>query len=153
QPSSFTNLLRAPDGRTFAVAQRLSAAWDNRDNPFAATRGTRMSGGVEHVNAFPDESASEDRKAAFISHFLRFSGDVSGYFKLTKKGTILALSMAAGYNLQLSSDSETYPDRLFFLGGASSVRAFTEDSVVPEDVAQILLNPSKEAKAVAAAAG
>lgn len=135
------NLLRVPDGRTFAIAQRLSFAWDRRDNPFAATEGTFVSSGVEHVNAFPAETIPGQVQVE--SHFLRLETRVAGYFRLSRKGMAIALSLAGGYNLQLNSESKTYPDRLFFLGGVDSIRAFLADTVVPEDVAQRILNPEE----------
>ncbi|HEY3665815.1 MAG TPA: BamA/TamA family outer membrane protein, partial [Polyangiaceae bacterium] len=38
--------------------------------------------------------------------------------------------------------SQTYPDRLFFMGGVDSLRGFLQDSLVPQDIAKRLLNPS-----------
>jgi outer membrane protein assembly factor BamA len=136
---ALTTLLRVPDGRTFAVAQRLNVVWDRRDNPFAATKGTLIAAGVEHVNAFP--SAVGGNTATITSHFLRFTTRLGGYVRLTSKGTALALSLSAGYNLHLAADSKTYPDRLFFLGGVDTIRAFLLDAVVPEDIATRILNP------------
>ena len=49
-----------PEGETIALAQRLDASWDTRDNPFAATRGILLSGGVEHVDAFDAFASVED---------------------------------------------------------------------------------------------
>jgi outer membrane translocation and assembly module TamA len=52
---------------------------------------------------------------------------------------VLAGSLRAGRIFQLLDDSETYPDRLFFLGGVDSIRGFLRDSVVPQDVAERIL--------------
>jgi outer membrane protein assembly factor BamA len=137
--NSTVSLLRAPQGTTNAVAERLNITFDARDNPFAATRGILIGGGVEHVNAFPEEDDPE----AITSHFFRFSGRVAGYVPIADKMS-LALSLSAGYNLQLTSESQTYPDRLFFLGGTDSLRGFLADSVVPEDVAQAVLSNNEK---------
>ena len=132
---SLSRLLRVPEGRTIAVAQRLGVTWDRRDNALAATMGTLFNAGVEHVSAFPlDESAT------IKSEFLKFTARGAFYIPFTKKGMALALSLAAGYNLQLRSDSQTYPDRLFYLGGVNTVRGFQLDEMVPQDVAQKILN-------------
>lgn len=131
------SLLLAPKGRTLAFAQQANVSIDARDNAFSATRGFFASAGIEHVNAFPSEVFGNPAK--FDSHFLRLTGRTAFYFPLTKKGTSLAMSLAAGYNIQLNSESRTYPDRLFFMGGVDSLRAFLSDSVVPEDVAQRIL--------------
>jgi outer membrane translocation and assembly module TamA len=50
------------------------------------------------------------------------------------------MSLAAGYNLQLTPESKSYPDRLFFLGGVDSVRSFLADSLVPQDVADRIVD-------------
>jgi len=42
----------------------------------------------------------------------------------------------------LMANSRTYPDRLFFLGGADTIRGFAQDSLVPEDIARQLLVPN-----------
>ncbi len=128
-------LLRVPFGSTFAVAERINFAWDGRNNAFAATKGGLVALGAEHVNALP----TDERKATINSHFLRMSGRVAGYFELGSKGPSVAMSLAAGYNLQLKDGSETYPDRLFFLGGVDTIRAFLADALVPEDVARGLV--------------
>ncbi|AKT38630.1 POTRA domain-containing protein [Chondromyces crocatus] len=135
--------LRVPQGETMALAQKFNMVWDGRDSPFAATKGVLMSGSVEHVNAFPSDD-SEDQAA--ISHFLRLAGRVSGYIPLPLKGVSIALSMSGGYNLQLAKGSETYPDRLFFMGGVDSMRAFLVDAMVPQDVAARILSGAPNAQ-------
>lgn len=123
--------LRVPEGTTLAVAQRASFAWDFRDNPFNAQKGAVVSTSVEHVDAFPiDEPGINQAKD--VSHFLRFTGKISAYIKLPRR-LVLALSFGAGYNLQLTTGSKTYPDRLFYLGGADSIRSFLPERVIPQD--------------------
>lgn len=131
-------LLLAPDGLTIAVAQLATVSWDRRDNPLGATEGTLLSGAVEHVRAFP----GEDNPNTTLSDFVRVSGITSGYLRLSKGGLTLAGSVRAGRIFQLLEDSETYPDRLFFLGGIDSLRGFLRDSVVPQDVAERILEAS-----------
>lgn len=129
--------LGVPEGRTVALAQRANFSWDARDNPFAATKGVLIVSGVEHVNAFPSDTFGNI--ADIESHFLRFTGRIAGYVRLSESGAALAMSLSGGYNFQLNETSKTYPDRLFFLGGVNSLRAFLADSVIPEDDAQRIL--------------
>ena len=147
--ASTKSLLRAPEGKTVALAQLLAATADYRDKPLDATRGVLVSGSVEHVNAFP--TGEFDPKDTAKSHFLRFSGRIAGYIRLTRGGIALAASLGLGYNLQLFQGSKTYPDRLFFLGGGDSMRAFLAGAMVPEDLAQPLLqlkDPIKQQEAL-----
>jgi len=141
-------ILRAPEGLTLALSQRVNFTWDLRDNPFNATRGLLLSTSLEHVNAFP--LATDENKAKDLSHFLRFTGRVAAYFSLPRK-LVLAMSLSAGYNLQLFNKSETYPDRFFFLGGVDSLRSFLADAVVPQDLADKIVD-GDATKCVSAAA-
>jgi outer membrane protein assembly factor BamA len=150
---ALANLLRVPEGRTVAFAERLGVTWDRRDNPLAATSGTFLSMGVEHVTALPLEPLSpeqeEQRQASLpdgctaperiSSEFLKLTARTAGYIRLTDAGMAIAISVAAGYNLQLTCWSQTYPDRLFYLGGVNTVRGFQLDAMVPEDLAEKVL--------------
>ncbi len=125
--------LLVPDGQSFALAQKVTAAWDRRDNSLDAMRGTFVALTLEHVDAFP---VSEDKGItagiARESHFLKVVQTVSGYIPIYKR-LRLALSVRAGANLQITRDSVTYPDRLFFLGGADSMRAWYQTTFMPQD--------------------
>lgn len=134
---SLANLLRVPDGRTVAFAQRITFNWDNRNKPLAATSGTLLTSTVEHVSAFPLDDSTE-----FTSEFIKVRGRSAGYIPLGDSGVALALSLAGGINIQLRDGSRTYPDRLFYLGGVNTVRGFQLDEVVPEDIAQQVVDGS-----------
>lgn len=129
--NDLSRLLRVPDGETTAIGQRLTASWDRRDTPLGATQGTLLAGSVEHVHAFP----AEDNPNTITSDFLRFTGRIAAYTRLSKRGAALAIALAGGVNRQLADGSKTYPDRLFFLGGVDSMRGFLRDSLVPQDIA------------------
>jgi len=138
------NTFRVPEGTTLAIAQQLRVAWDRRDNPLDATQGTLIAVGAEHVHADPagdTEAGGSSVFAATESDFMRYDGRVAGYLRLTKRGLALAVSVRGGIIDQLITDSRTYPDRLFFLGGADSLRGFSQDSLIPEDIAEQLLDP------------
>lgn len=134
--NDLARLLRVPDGLTLVVAQRVSGAWDRRDNPLGATRGTLVAAAVEHVHAYP----SEDNPNAVTSDFLRVSGTLGGYLRLSKKGLALAVNLRGGVIRQLIQGSQTYPDRLFFLGGVDAMRGFYRDSLVPQEIATRIQN-------------
>jgi outer membrane protein assembly factor BamA len=75
-----------------------------------------------------------------VSDFMQYTSRVAGYLPITKHGMALALSFRWGLNSQLIERSHTYPDRLFFMGGVDTIRGFTQDSLIPEDIAQQLLD-------------
>jgi outer membrane protein assembly factor BamA len=128
-------LLNVPQGQTLAVAQRVSVLWDERDNPFGATRGTLVSFSAEHVKAY-----SLEKDLDLTSHFMHYLMRVAGYVRLSQGGLAWATSLGLGYNQQLENQSQTYPDRFFFMGGADSLRGFLQASLVPEDIAQDILD-------------
>jgi outer membrane protein insertion porin family len=139
---------RVPEGTTFVVAERASVTWDQRDVPLDATRGFLISGSVEHVHAKPvgdtanlaSTSSGSGPFDPVVSDFMQYTSRVAGYIPLSKRGMALALSFRWGLNSQLMQRSHTYPDRLFFMGGVDTIRGFTQDSLIPEDIAQQLLD-------------
>lgn len=153
-------LFRVPQGLSRVLAQRIGVTWDRRDNPLNATRGTFISAGVEHVNSIPLDSTTSaetgcvdpvptqtgkdliDPFQAVHSDFLRYTNRVAGYIRLSDKGLALAMSFRWGVIQHLIPGSQTYPDRLFFLGGVDTLRGFLQDSLVPQDIAQRLLDPN-----------
>ena len=152
-------LFRVPQGLSRVLAQRIAVTWDRRDNPLNATKGTFVSAGVEHVNSIPLDSTVSDETGcaeptpnqaamdtidpfqAVHSDFLRYTSRVAGYIRLSDRGLALAMSFRWGVIQHLIPGSQTYPDRLFFLGGVDTLRGFLQDSLVPQDIAQRLLDP------------
>ena len=45
----------------------------------------------------------------------------------------IATELRLGTNVQLTSTSQTYPDRLFFMGGVDSMRGWQLSSFIPQD--------------------
>lgn len=139
--------IRVPEGESIAFAQELSGTWDRRDRALGPSRGTIVSAVLEHVTAVPTEgteNCSSEAASPFdptCSELLRLSGRASGYVPLSDSGLVLAVGLRAGGILPLVDTSRTYPDRLFFMGGVETIRGFYQDSMVPEDVAQVLLDP------------
>lgn len=125
--------LLVPDGKSVALAQRVVVSWDRRDNSFNASRGTYAALSVEHVNAFPtDDRQTIAGVGSGESHFFRFAPTVAGYIPLPRN-IRFAAQLRAGFNYQLNADSQTYPDRLFFMGGVDSMRGWLTSTFVPQD--------------------
>ncbi len=144
-------VILVPEGRSVAFTQNLSASWDRRDKPLSATRGTYLNAGVEHVTALP--LGQQDLDCAQLvsgnvdiavnqvcSEFLKFSGRLAGYLPLSKSGLTFAMSFRAGVIQHLTDVSRTYPDRLFFMGGVDTLRGYPQNSLVPQDLADRVLD-------------
>jgi outer membrane protein assembly factor BamA len=140
QGVNITDLVRqllVPDGETYAFSQRLLATWDRRDNAFNASRGTYVVSGIEHVDAYPTDANTAQalrhgRPAPPESHFFKLTQTFGGYIPLPKGLRIAALTRV-GVNLQITPTSQTYPDRLFFMGGVDTMRGWTLNSFIPQD--------------------
>jgi outer membrane protein insertion porin family len=140
QGINITDLVRqllVPDGETYAFSQRLLATWDRRDNAFNATRGTFIVSGIEHVDALPTDVNLQDARNRGQSpppesHFFKLTQTLGGYIPLPKGLRIAALTRL-GVNLQITNESQTYPDRLFFMGGVDTMRGWTLNSFIPQD--------------------
>ncbi|HEY8076366.1 MAG TPA: POTRA domain-containing protein [Labilithrix sp.] len=126
--------LLVPDGESYVFAQRLLVSWDRRDNAFNATNGTYIVTGIEHVDGFPvsPEHGDATFQAPNESHFFKITQTFGGYVPLPRGMRIAALTRM-GANIQITHDSATYPDRLFFLGGSDSMRGWTLNSFIPQD--------------------
>jgi outer membrane protein insertion porin family len=123
--------LLVPDGANIAFAQKLTFTWDRRDNRLDPTTGTFFFLSIEHVDAYP-QGISDSGTARKESHFMRIAQTISGYVPIYR-GLRVALQLRLGANFQLSDSSSTYPDRLFFLGGTESMRAWFPNSYIPQD--------------------
>ncbi len=128
----------SPTARRYAFSQRLLATWDRRDNAFNASRGTYVVSGIEHVDALPDarsnlaDARARGQPAPPESHFFKLTQTFGGYIPLPKGMRIAALTRL-GVNMQLTDTSQTYPDRLFFMGGVDTMRGWTLNSFIPQD--------------------
>jgi outer membrane protein assembly factor BamA len=163
--SALASLLRVPDGASFVAAQRLSVAWDRRDNAFNAYRGTYVFLGGELVNSFPEgapvKADTSNTPAQCLTqgatsvpdapqataHFVRLTQTFAGYIPIVKNVS-LAVELRLGENVKtaqcdfknLAPDEEapaycTYPDRLFFMGGFDSMRGWLQDTFMPQEYA------------------
>jgi outer membrane protein assembly factor BamA len=64
---------------------------------------------------------------------LKLSAGASGYLPVGR-GSVVALSLRAGRVFPLDRHSQTIIPKRFFLGGASSMRGYSEEEMIPEDV-------------------
>ena len=135
-------LLRVPEGNTTLAALRTTASYDRRDSPFVPTKGFFASASSELATTLASEQIDIlTGKTQFVSRFLKLQVSASGYVPLGKS-VVLAGQIRIGRIFHLTSSSKTYPNRAFFLGGVDTMRAYFQDELVPQDVAdKILADP------------
>jgi len=141
-------LLVPPDDSTL-LAVRTALNFDERDNPFTPRRGFLLSLGIELCGSpgVVGEIKSGSITTKYVSRFVKTTLGGSGYLPLGQ-GIVLAGQLRIGNIFHLSSNSKTYPNRAFFLGGVDTVRGYFQDAMMPQDIAeQIRLsekNPAQE---------
>ena len=146
-------LLRVPQGTSWAAAQRVGVTWDRRDNAFNAHSGTLFTSGIEHIDWYSNLVAVVRRRPERVQrdggarvpvhrhvrrvHSSRQDGPPRG-------GDSRRVQRAD------SGDSSTYPDRLFYMGGADSMRGWLQDTFVPQEYADQLQPRQPDAVSVSA---
>jgi outer membrane protein assembly complex protein YaeT len=127
--------LRFGVGVTTLQSLRPSVALDFRDNVVHPRSGWFASGAVEITRSIGEEG---ERVLGILpgsetyTNLVKLSTTVSGYLPVGP-AAVLALSARGGRILPLDPASTTPVPRRFFLGGASTMRGYAEDEMVPED--------------------
>ncbi len=115
--------LRFPEGQTLLGSVRPSVVLDLRDDPANPHAGGVLKATTDYAHHLGGD---------FIVNFLKLQGTATGYVPVGRR-TTLAVSASGGKVLPLSSESLTIPPKRFYLGGATTLRGFPEDGVVPQD--------------------
>jgi outer membrane protein assembly factor BamA len=124
---------------TFVLASaRATATADFRDDPTYPRQGLLASGTAEVTRSLLSDYAEQVSVQGQPTEVrsAKLSGSVTGYAPVTSRA-VLAASLRGGALLPLGGgrnpawDSLTIPPRRFFLGGATSLRGFREDGLLP----------------------
>jgi outer membrane protein assembly factor BamA len=128
--------LRFPEGYTTLQSIRPVFTLDYRDNSVHPRSGWLASTTLEYVRSI---GSGQDswlfglvRGSGVLTNMLKASSVVSAYAPVAGD-TVLALSLRGGRVLPLDPESQTIGPKRFFLGGASTMRGFGEDEMLPED--------------------
>jgi len=127
--------LRFDEGVTTLQAVRPSLVVDYRDNSAHPHSGWYLSGTAEWARSMGDGGKTV---LGFLpgseihTNMVKLSGTGSAYFPVG--ASVIALSLRGGRVFPLDPDSKTIVPRRFFLGGAATMRGYTEEEMMPEDV-------------------
>ena len=122
-PLSDIERLRFPEGTVFLHSIGPSVSFDLRDDRANPHKGILLGASGEFVQSLGGSA---------YSLFVKASGQVSAYVPLWRR-FVLALSVKAGKVFPLNAQSVTIEPKLFFMGGAGTMRGFPDDGMVPED--------------------
>jgi len=156
----FQRWARMPEGQSSFWVTGLSISLDLRDqgfnskprNVFNPSRGIFLTAGADLVkslanfepvavtdeegNPVLDPDTGQQQYIDKMSNLIRLNATLSAYIPIYEDQVVLALSASFGYVFHLQSDSITWADRYFYMGGVETLRGFAEESLVPEDVYQ-----------------
>lgn len=131
--------LRVPVGKTAFTVLGTDFTLDLRDNAFNPTSGLRLSMDVSWIRStdhaeqihrlYADNDAYKRWKTYAFSNLLKNTLSITGYIPMGTRKVVLMLYGGAGYVFQLQDESETFADRLFYLGGGHTMRGFPEESL------------------------
>ena len=133
-PAGERDLLDVFEGQTILISLRPRLTLDQRDDPRNPSRGLFSRTDLELARSLNIPGIDG---LNFVS-LARLETVAVGYLPL--RGLSLEVIARGGAVLPLSAQSQTPPDRLFFLGGTDSVRGFPEEGLLPEDFSQGLLD-------------
>lgn len=126
-----------PEGKNTLASTQLTAAWDHRDRAFNAHRGFLVSATSEWARTLQDRqrtvmTVDGVETVVFKSNMLRFTASFAFYVPLGPKVTF-ASQTRYGRVVHLVADSQSYPNRRFYLGG-TNFRGYYQNQMVPEDL-------------------
>ena len=127
--------LRFPTGNFFMQTIGTGLAFDFRDEPVNPHSGLLIAATGEvtkDINAETTDVNGENAVPARIFTF-KAAGGITGYLPLAPRA-VLALSVRGGKIFALEPDSLIITPKRFFLGGATTLRGFRDDAVIPQDV-------------------
>ena len=142
-------LLRVPEGDTSLATVSGTVSFDQRDSPFTPTRGYFLSLASEVARTLgTSQSNAVTIGDHFESSFLKLEFTASAYLPIDK-GVVIAGQFRIGRIIHFNPQSQTYPNRAFFLGGVDTLRGYFQQAMVPQDLAdQIIADPNLSAGGV-----
>lgn len=126
-----------PEGQNTLTSTQFTAAWDRRDRAYNPRKGVLISGTGEWARTIDAKAqtigSGEDAKVRrFESNMLRVMGSFAFYIPLAPK-LVFASQWRYGRVIHLDPDSESYPNRRFYLGG-TNFRGFNQNQMIPQDL-------------------
>ena len=127
--------LRFPTGNFFLQTLGTGVALDFRDDPANPHSGVLVAAQGEITKDISAEltDANGNNPTPANIFTAKVSGGVTGYLPVAPR-SVLVLSLRGGKIFALEPDSLIIPPKRFFLGGATTLRGFREDGVIPQDV-------------------
>ncbi|MFN7131224.1 MAG: BamA/TamA family outer membrane protein, partial [Myxococcales bacterium] len=129
--------LRFDEGTIYLHSVRPSISVDFRDDPANPRKGVWFSGSTELVQSLGGSVQGLNGPETPQALFLKASGQASAFIPLPKQ-MVFALALKGGKVFPLDENSRTIAPKRFFQGGATTMRGFRDDAMIPEDRRQAI---------------
>ncbi len=126
-----------PEGQNTLASTQATLAWDRRDRAYNPRKGVLISLTNEWartLDAKPQTigTGSDAETRIFESNMLRLMASFAFYVPLAPR-LVFASQWRYGRVVHLSKDSQSYPNRRFYLGG-TNFRGFNQNQMIPQDL-------------------
>jgi len=127
--------LRFPTGNFFMHTIGTTLAFDFRDEPVNPHAGVLIAATGEVTKDISAETTDVNGENAVPARIFTFkaAGAITGYVPIAPRVT-MAISVRGGKIFALEPDSLIITPKRFFLGGATTLRGFRDDALIPQDV-------------------
>lgn len=139
--------LRFPEGITTLISIRPVVSVDYRDNSVHPRSGWFAALGADYAHSLGYAAPGEKKNyllfgalpgSEVFTNMLKLHAGASGYLPLGES-VVLAVAARGGRVFPLDLASQTIAPKRFYLGGASTMRGYAEDELVPQDLRPIYL--------------
>lgn len=126
-----------PEGENTLASTQATLAWDRRDRAYNPRKGVIISFTNEWartIDAQPQTigTGSDAEARIFESNMLRLMASFAFYIPLAPR-LVFASQWRYGRVVHLTPDSQSYPNRRFYLGG-TNFRGFNQNQMIPQDL-------------------
>jgi outer membrane protein insertion porin family len=135
-----------PVGQNKLLSTQFVTAWDMRDKTYNPRKGFLVSLNSEWAKTVlePKTEVENDQgttsEVTFHSNMLRFLGSAAFYIPILPK-LVFASQWRYGRVVHLTKNSQSYPNRRFYLGG-TNFRGFNQNQMIPQDLQDCARDPS-----------
>jgi outer membrane protein assembly factor BamA len=138
-----------PQGLTWLFSIQPRVSFDLRDNTVRPTQGIYAEVGADfsHSIGTPDTVFRSDTHINLI----KLQGTLSGYVPIWD--LVLALSAQAGQVFPLDDQSVTIAPKRFYLGGATTMRGYGENEMIPQDQRDVVAAQTQRCASVLSGLG
>ena len=126
--------LRFPTGNFFLQTVGTGLTFDFRDEPANPRSGLLINTSGEVTKDFSAETTDVNGNNPVPANIFTFKASfgITGYIPLPSRA-VLALSLQGGKIFPLITNSLIIPPKRFFMGGATTLRGFRIDALIPQD--------------------